>query len=124
MKVLVCGSRNFGLPDIIAVRLYEFTLTDKLKEPWPVIIHGAATGADSIADRHARRLGLEVQPFPANWEEFGKAAGSLRNKYMLEQEPDLVIAFVRDPNNSPGTANMVLQALCAGVKVEVHTYDG
>ena len=117
MKVLVCGSRNFVKPDIIRQALRA--LTGDVE-----IIHGAASGADSLADMYARLVGFRISRFPANWAEFGKAAGYIRNKQMLDEKPDLVIAFVRDPNNSPGTANMVLQALCAGVKVEVHTYDG
>ncbi len=117
MRILVCGSRNFRQPNAVMHRL------EKLP-PNTWIIHGGASGADSLADLYARRLGISVSRFPANWAEFGKAAGFIRNKHMLDQNPDLVVAFVRDPNNSPGTANMVLQALCAGVKGEVHTYDG
>ena len=117
MKVLVCGSRNFNKFPIVVDRLGPLPVSTE-------VIHGAAIGADSMAATYAKRMGLKVTPFPANWAEFGKAAGFIRNKHMLDQKPDLVIAFVRDPNNSPGTANMVLQSLCAGIKVEVHTYDG
>ena len=114
MVVLICGSRNFDDPAQIASRIEDLPIDT-------LVIHGGAKGADIIAGAYSESRGLPVKVFPAKWSSFGKRAGFVRNSAMLEQgQPDLVIAFVRNPANSPGTANMVLQALCAGVEVEVH----
>ena len=49
---------------------------------------------------------------PNPWEKHGKAAGPIRNQFMLEQEkPDLVIAF----DGGRGTADMMRRSRRAGV---------
>jgi hypothetical protein len=61
-------------------------------------------------------------PFPADWGTFGKRAGPIRNKQMLEEgKPDLVIAFW--DGNSPGTKNMIDQAQAKGISVKVIKVD-
>ena len=78
------------------------------------IVHGGATGADVLAQKWARLRGKPVMAYPANWSEFGKAAGPLRNRDMLRIErPGLVVAF---PGGA-GTADMVRAARQAGVAV-------
>jgi len=55
-------------------------------------------------------------PFPADWSRHGKSAGPIRNRQMLiEGRPDIVVAFP----GGKGTANMIKQAVEAGVKVEL-----
>ncbi len=50
---------------------------------------------------------------PANWDEYPRRAGIIRNREMLEHKPDAVIAF----EGGPGTANMVKIADRAGIAV-------
>ncbi len=83
------------------------------------IVHGAARGADSMAAVLGIRLGFKVIPCPANWERFGRAAGAIRNKWMADSEPDLVLAFHRDIGRSKGTKNMVELARKRNIPVEV-----
>ena len=116
MKVIICGSRNYRGTSAVIQRM-------KLLPPDTIVIHGGASGADSLANMYALDLGLDIKKMDADWEQYGKAAGGVRNTQMLKEEPDLVLAFVNDPTNSPGTANMILQALCAGIEVEVHYND-
>lgn len=115
MRVLICGSRNYR-----SAQKVHRELTRSRYVGGSVVIHGAAPGADSLAELAARQLGVQTESFPAKWDILGKGAGSARNTQMLEEgKPDLIVAFVKDPTRSPGTANMVLQALCAGIPVEV-----
>jgi hypothetical protein len=59
-----------------------------------------------------------VRHFPADWDKYGKAAGPIRNKQMLDEgKPQAVIAFSYDLARSRGTANMVAQARDAGLPV-------
>ena len=112
MKVLVCGSRDWL--DIEPIRK-ELSALPKDS----IIIHGAARGADTLADQVAVELGLKVKVFPASWHRYGRAAGPIRNQKMLEEHPDLVLAFCHDLTKSKGTADMIRRARLAKVKVKV-----
>lgn len=82
------------------------------------IIHGGCDGADMIADRLALRYHLICVRVPAKWDKYGKSAGPIRNRYMLEKcKPQLVVAFHPDLWNSKGTKDMVGIASEAGIPV-------
>mgnify|MGYP001616291833 CR=1 FL=1 len=115
MKILICGDRNWRNRASIKRELLRFDPTTD------IVIHGAARGADSIAGDIAMLRGFPVQSFPAKWDEYGRAAGPIRNKLMLDQKPDLVVAFHPNISISKGTGNMVKIARAAGVPVEVFT---
>ncbi len=113
MKVLICGSRDWDDRDPITEYIYSL-------RKGTIIIHGAARGADTLAGTIARSRGLEVREHPANWEEFGRRAGPIRNATMLAKEkPDLVVAFTLNLAESKGTKDMVQRAIAAGIPVEV-----
>lgn len=104
-KILVCGSRTWTdsarIYDVLKAVTFVWEMTIG-----PVkIIHGDAQGADRIAAHCARRLGIEVEAFPADWKTHARRAGYLRNVQMADQHPSLVIAFQK--NNSRGTQMMI-----------------
>jgi hypothetical protein len=68
-----------------------------------VLIHGGAKGADTLADQWGRQNKLIVYEFKADWEGLGKSAGIIRNVDMLNQYPDVVIAF----QGGRGTEHMI-----------------
>jgi len=79
-----------------------------------LLIHGAASGADTLAGAWAIHRGIEVQEFPADWRKLGKRAGPLRNIQMLKEgNPCLVVAFP----GGRGTAHMVKIAQAAGLAI-------
>lgn len=80
-----------------------------------VVIHGAARGVDTQAMIAAQTLpGVKHLPFAAEWHKHGRAAGPIRNRRMLDEgKPDLVVSFP----GGRGTANMVTQAIDAGIPV-------
>lgn len=109
MRVIVCGSRH-GHPRA------ELILDQWLSEPrtsMVQVITGGAKGVDTQAAEWAGRNGLMSVVVPAPWEVHGRAAGPIRNSWMLLLNPDLVIAFP----GGKGTANMVGQALSHSVEV-------
>lgn len=114
MRVLICGDRNWtDVNRIGRVLLTAFnTETD-------TIIHGAARGADTIAGVLAEWLGYSVEAYPADWEQYKRAAGPIRNQQMLDTGIDLAFAFHNDIENSKGTADMVKRLKEAGVEVHV-----
>jgi len=111
MKVLICGDRNYKNVEMIRAWL------SKLQDwGYTTLIEGEAKGADSIARDEARRIGLEVEPYPAQWDKYGRSAGPIRNRAMLtEGKPDLVVAFHTDIEKSKGTKNMLEISEKAGV---------
>lgn len=111
MRVLVCGSRDFTDYNLLKETLDAYSNITE-------IIHGAAHGADTLGGRYGREIGVDVTPFPAYWNTYGKGAGPLRNTRMLtEGKPDIVVAFKRP--GSRGTENMIDQVRKAGVEVVV-----
>lgn len=111
MIVLVCGSRNWMDAGIVRDRLSELPREEL------VILHGSARGADNIAHWWAVDHRVQVRPFPAQWETHGKRAGFIRNIEMLDEDPDLVIAFW--DGTSRGTLHTINSAQARGIPVEV-----
>lgn len=109
MKVIVCGGRDYADRD----RVFEVLDALHCVTPITLLIHGAARGADSIAAEWAESTSIPVRAFPADWDNHGKAAGHLRNGMMIQEQPDLVLAFP----GGRGTANMINQAHRAGIRV-------
>jgi CubicO group peptidase (beta-lactamase class C family) len=110
MKILVCGGRDYE--NVSAVRHALTAL--HVKNPISLIIEGAALGADRLAREWAEISGVPVQTFEAEWKRYGRRAGPLRNKRMLDEgRPDGVVAF---PGGA-GTANMIDLANACRVKV-------
>lgn len=107
MRVLICGGRGY-----CNVPLIRKTLVELWGEGYKTLIHGAATGADTIAGIEGKLIGMDILAFPANWTKFGKSAGYIRNAQMLiEGKPELVVAF----QGGRGTLNMLDQATKYGV---------
>lgn len=110
MRVLVCGGRNYN--DRRSV--YAFMDAHHAEQPIKLLIAGGARGADNLAADWAVYRQVPKRIFPAQWEQYGKRAGPMRNQQMLEEgKPDLVIAFP----GGRGTADMIRRATAAGVPV-------
>jgi len=112
VRVLACGDRNWSDAAKIRERLARLPGDT-------VIVHGAARGADTLAGLVANRLKLVVEAFPADWERYGRAAGPIRNREMLDTRPDLVIAFHSNLAESKGTRDCVNEAKRRHIPVEV-----
>lgn len=109
MRVLITGGRDFA--DI--ARLEETLNLLHASNTIKLLIHGAAKGADTLASQWAIKNGVEELACPADWKRFGRGAGPLRNRQMLDHSPDLLVAF---PGGS-GTADMINAALKRGVAI-------
>ena len=116
MRIIVCGSRHWTNVERVRQVLAALPLDT-------VIVHGACQGADTIADTVAKGLGMETEPHPADWGLYGKAAGPIRNKQMLDAGTGMVIAFHNGLMQSKGTKNMVKLARDANVHVKYVTDD-
>lgn len=108
--VLVTGGREFTDYARVAVVL------DGTRKRFPLmaIAQGAARGADSLARTWCEKTGTPCISVPAQWNYFGKNAGSQRNHWILDYlRPEFVIAFP----GGVGTGHMKSIAARAGVPV-------
>ena len=113
MRVLVCGSR--GWTDVQTIRSELAALPHDT-----ILIHGDAEGADRIGGMVGQELGFQVIACPANWSRYGKKAGIIRNQRMLQDySPDLILAFPRNLDRSPGTRHTIETAEKAGIAVKI-----
>jgi hypothetical protein len=114
MKVLIAGSRHATL-DHGGQEIKKYILE---LPPNTTVINGGCKGVDMIADYYANKRGLKVIRVDAEWKKHGRAAGPIRNKKMLDLDPDLVVLFHNDlVNGGKGTRNMRDIALKKGVDV-------
>ncbi len=111
IRLLACGGRYYEDAELVGIVL------DRIHKETPisVLIHGDAAGADRLADAWAKRVGVPIERYPADWHNLGRPAGPIRNGIMLRDgKPDMVIAFPGDR----GPADMVDKARRVGVIVE------
>ena len=118
MRVLVTGDRDWTDLVVILDRLSELP-------SGTVIIHGACRGADKLAGEAAQLLGFSIIEYPAEWGKYGRAAGPIRNRQMLEEgQPNLVLGFHDNISESKGTKNVLAISEKAGIDCELHTQQG
>lgn len=109
-RILVTGGRNFE------DKAFVFAVLDRLKEQHMSmsVIVGDARGVDAIAAKWAKRRGVPIETYYADWSAWGANAGPMRNARMLLQgDPQLVVAFP----GGRGTADMIRRAERAGRRV-------
>lgn len=119
MRVMVTGSRYCPIEDELKV----WRVLDQLDPGMTFLILGDAKGVDKSAVDWAKREGYFednlVRIFDADWEEYGKQAGALRNMNMVDfGNPDLVVAFP-DPR-SIGTWHAIKYAANSGIEVRIY----
>lgn len=118
-RYLICGDRNWN--NVAVMDIYLGAYIDK---SFDKIIEGGCKGADVMARNWAIKNGVGYEEYPADWSQFGSAAGPIRNKKMLsEGKPDFVIAFHNNIQQSSGTKNMINQSLKFGVPVFLVSSD-
>jgi UDP-N-acetylmuramoylalanine-D-glutamate ligase len=108
MIIIVCGGRNYQN------EVFVDKVLSIIHKNYPIslLIHGGATGADSLANSWAIQNNVSRKVYYADWSQ-GRKAGPLRNKQMLTENPDLVVAFP----GGKGTKNMISQARQANIKI-------
>ncbi len=119
MKILVTGSRTWDKPRAVEDALKAYVNYDT---HWDVeLIHGGANGADLFAGGVARKYGWTETRVNADWDTYGKEAGTIRNGVMLDMIPHIVIAFRK--GNSPGTTHCINEAKRRNIAVRVINYE-
>lgn len=101
MILAIVGTRTFD--DYILFKEIILEKTNNLKNI-SAIITGDATGVDSFAVQLAKSLKIKYFVFRANWNKYGKAAGPIRNEYIVK---NCDIAIVIWNGKSRGTRSAI-----------------
>lgn len=119
-SIIICGSRDFNdysllkncMDDLITV------YNDDIE-----IVSGCARGADTLGERYAKENNIPVKRFPAEWDNYGRSAGPIRNKQMIDYanlNKGICVAFW--DGKSHGTRFSIDYAKEVGLPVEVFKY--
>lgn len=123
MKTIIAGSRkiNFmnykGEVDELKYKMLE-NIIKEINCKITKVISGGARGIDTFAIEYAKRNNLPVDIYMANWELYGKKAGSIRNCEMSKQGECLIAIW---DGESRGTKHMIDIAKEGGLLV--YTYN-
>jgi hypothetical protein len=113
MKVIIAGSRSLIKISTIseAIEKCGFDITE--------IVSGCAVGADSLGEYYALQNNIPVKKFPAPWDQYGKAAGAIRNHKMAEYADAAVIIW---DGVSKGSKHMINQMSLFRKPYYVHVF--
>lgn len=112
-RIVVTGGRNYSNVKFV------HSILDKFKNKYDfILIHGDASGLDTIAKEYCIENHIEQIPYPANWNDlsepckikytngkpYNALAGFRRNELMItDGKPNLCLAF----DGGKGTNDMI-----------------
>jgi hypothetical protein len=116
MRVIVTGATQWTDAEAIRRELARLP-------PGSTVIHGDADGVDALAGQVARDLGLAVEAFrkePEDYRRYQSGAWKGLNERMLASGAELVLAFhpeLHEPGKARGSGHMIGLAQARGVEV-------
>lgn len=111
MRILVTGSRTWNDEGTIIKALLPYRAYGN------VLVVGGAKGADTIAeDIWVGVWGLTAEVHLPDWNRYGRSAGLVRNREMIESGVDVCLAFIKD--NSRGASFTAGLAIEYGIELK------
>lgn len=118
MKVIVAGTRT----------IWDYTLVDRflgicIEKGLEIdsVVCGMAPGVDSVGWAWAHINDIPIDEFPADWNQYGKRAGMIRNTLMASHADALVLVW---DGKSPGSNNMLKVAQQYHLKIAMLVRKG
>jgi len=102
IRITIGGYRKYNDYDVFCKNVDAYISETGADEI--TILSGHCSGVDMMAERYAAEKGYCLEVYPAEWRKYGKAAGPIRNRRMVEKS-DMVIAFWN--GSSKGTRNLI-----------------
>ena len=123
-KIIICGGRHFNDYGLLMTRLNDIIASKKVDIKQVEIVSGHCEGADMLGEKCAADLGAKCTVFSAQWKKYGRSAGPIRNKQMIDYIKDcdnpIVLAFVNE--RTKGTRNTVSLAQKNNIPVFQYEY--
>lgn len=115
MKTIIAGSRTINNYNIVKSAIEKVVNSD---DGWTIteIVSGGAKGIDSLGERWAKNNDIPIKRFVADWEQYGKAAGPIRNTLMAKYSDCLIAIW---DGKSRGTSHMITEAQSLDLRVVV-----
>jgi len=123
MKIIVAGSRTIKNKQEVFHCISNGIMQLCKKEPSPLkveLVSGGAKGVDTLADDFAKIWKMEITIFHANWNQFGKRAGYLRNILMADYVGEEGALIAIWDGKSRGTKMMIDIAKKKGMAVVIY----
>lgn len=98
MKTVIAGSRDITDYSILVKAMAHFP--HEITE----VVSGKARGVDTLGEIWANQNNVPVKEMPANWNEYGKKAGAIRNAAMGKYADAALIVW---DGESRGTRHMI-----------------
>jgi len=142
MRIIISGTHNYknwkNFKELLHKELYNIQGEYGIPKDEIEIVHGGASGIDTYAEWFAKNNKIKYRCFPSDWDNisnaplvilkyqsngkpYNAAAGTLRNKQMLdyaiEAENPILIAFPR--KDSKGTKDMIKIAKQAKIDTRI-----
>lgn len=126
MRMLITGSREYGssgrVHDVVESALMFCNTTG---DTLTVVVGDCPTGADLYARQFCEDRGVVCSVGVADWDTFGKRAGPMRNRAMVQRvaryadtaDTVVVVAFFEPGAGNRGTTDCVTAAREAGLTV-------
>lgn len=118
LKLIVAGGRDFSDYALLSKCIMDIALVE-YPDKAISIVSGMAKGADSLGYMFAVENNVRKYIFPADWNQYGKRAGMLRNKQMGNFS-DVLLAFW--DGQSRGTQQMIQFMGSLGKPVHIVRY--
>lgn len=82
-KIAIVGSRQYPRLDLVK----NFVIS--LNPLQHIVISGGAIGVDQVAEETARSIGIQTEIYKADWNQYGKSAGAIRNRTIVERADEV-----------------------------------
>lgn len=98
MRIIIAGSRTITNYNSVVEAIEEsrFNIT--------TIISGRANGIDQLGERYGKEHNIPIDMYPADWVQYGKRAGYIRNQQMASNADGLIAIW---DGVSEGTNHMI-----------------
>lgn len=103
MKLIIAGTRTFEDYGLLSEAMFNHFSGKKIE----VIISGGAKGTDELGKVWGNAHNIPVVEFKPDWENYGKAAGPMRNRLMASKATDCLVFW---DGKSKGTKSMINEA--------------
>lgn len=119
IRLIIAGGRGATREDVLEA--IKDCHTRGVFDPFEAseVVCGEARGADRLGKEWAIENKIPVISFPAEWEEYGKRAGHVRNAQMGNYATHLLAVW---DGESKGTKHMIEYAKKKGLTVHVFKY--